>query len=516
MSSAIKQLYDKGAIPPANWTIIIYLNGESDLLDDVKRNYNQVAKFGSELGKVNFVVLFDGIKVPEAGSDAEKGDQNLAPQLYYVSRYENFTEAKPLEEFPEQENLAKKGSLAAIVHRIKEKFTAEKYGFIYNGHAQAGGPAVDNKQLMVKLDARLAGETEEAFGKRLERKYARNGWSVENTCEHIDNPAIILVILEKEYDGESLTYEMMGKELEAAGFNRKNEELGFVCLDCCWGHTFEATICFRECTRYLIASPDEAALFGIGYDDFAEFLLKKERTVRFDELANNLVGIYFKHNYADYLTNEVFNQMGVSLSCTDNGEYNSIDPYRRRIDDAVLWKMDKLADYLTDNMERLWWVISWARKKCVDYTYQKDVDYYATYNIDFLWFLENLMHYNNLYDEYGGETDPKLHLHASRLAMELSMRFIKSNLASNYKTLEINSREPQLGGKGLAITFPVTSTQFSKSIYGSGAFSGNNAWRQFLEKYVEMAKSKPEKMINDQPKDTNKWNSVKHPVVADE
>lgn len=43
---AIHQLYRRGSIPEANWTVIIYLNGESDLLDDVKRNYNQVAKFG--------------------------------------------------------------------------------------------------------------------------------------------------------------------------------------------------------------------------------------------------------------------------------------------------------------------------------------------------------------------------------------------------------------------------------------------------------------------------------------
>ncbi|MBL7733670.1 MAG: hypothetical protein JNM88_21045 [Chitinophagaceae bacterium] len=505
MSSAIKQLYQQGAIPAANWTIIIYLNGESDLLDDVKRNYNQVAKFGSELGKVNFLVIFDGLKVPAAASNKAIAGTDLPPQVFYVSRFERFTEAEPLEEFPKQEDLTKPGNLSHIIDLVKKKFPAKKYGFIYNGHAQAGGPSVEHRQMMVKLDAKRPGEKDEDFEERMKRKYQKDGWKYDGSSEHIDNPSIFLIVLSREGNERFLTYEMMGKELLKSGFSRKNEDLGFVCLDCCWGQTFEAALCFRDSTRYLIASPDEAALLGIGYDDFAEFLLKKQNTIRYDELANNLVGIYFKHNYDDYLSSDEFKDMGVSLSCVDLGDYYATDEFDGKLDDAIIWKMDNLANYLSEHINELWWVVSWARKKCVDYTYQDNPDEYATYNIDFLWFLENLMHYNWLYQEYGGKYDPVLHAHASRLIMEVSMRLIKSNMASNYKALKINSTTPQLGGKGMAITFPADKDQFELSIYGNGAFSGNKAWRTFLKKYVALADNPPFVKPDGQPADTKKW-----------
>jgi hypothetical protein len=495
MSKAIKGLYDKGSIPKANWTIIIYLNGESDLLDDVKKNYNQVAKFGSELGKVNFVVLFDGLKIPREDKP-EPLYRNLHPRIYLVSRFEDFMEDNHLQEFPKQEDLSKPGSLSVILKRIKAKFPADKFGFIYNGHAQAGGPAVNNNKMMVKLARKHENEKGEHFIARLKNKYEKEGWELAGTGKHVDNPALILAVFEKEGNGQFLSYQQMGIELKRSGFNRKDENLGFVCLDCCWGQTIETAECFKDATRYLIASADEASLFGIGYDDFAEFMLKKHETIKYDELANNLVGIYFKHNYDDYLGSDDFGSMGVSMSCLDLGIFYAKDKFGRPLakdefgrplEDAITWKMKVLFVYLYENLPGLWKIIHWARKKCVDYTYS-DPDDYCTYNIDFMWFLENLLHYNSLFkgrrkDFY----DPELHIHASRLAMELSMRFIKSNLASNYKELEINSTKAQLGGKGLAITFPVNKEQFDKSIYAEdGVFSGNPYWRKFLKRYATL------------------------------
>jgi len=484
MPEAIKKLYKKGALPEANWTIIIYLNGESDLLDDVKRNYNQLAKLGSDFGNVNFIVLFDGLQVPRV-REKQMRPRNLPPRIYYVSRFEDFQDDNFLQEFPEQEDLSKPGNLSLIIRRIKSRFPARKYGFIYNGHGGAGGPAVENNPMMVKLAVKHPAETEKSFTRRLKKQYEKNGWELLGTCTHIDNEGIILAVFSKDKSERFLTYEQMGKELLRSGFNKKNGLLGFICLDCCWGQQFETAICFREATRYLIASPDEAALLGIGYDDFAEFLIQKHATVKDDELANNLVGIYFKNNYDDYLASEEFSHMGVSLSCVDMGPDNNVrDPYNRKIGDAAYWKMDRLSDYLYDNLERLWKVLWWSRHKCVDYTYMDDPDFFGTYNIDLLWFLENLMHYNHLFGKRGQLVDTDLQIHVSRLHAELSMRFVKSNLASNYKGLEINSTKPQLGGKGIAITFPVTEDQFFNSIYGNELiFDGNKKWKRFIGKF---------------------------------
>ncbi|MBL0267369.1 MAG: hypothetical protein IPP99_01450 [Chitinophagaceae bacterium] len=485
MEGTIKKLYKKGPLPDANWTIIIYLNGESDLLDDVKRNYNQIAKYGSDFGNVNFVVLFDGLKVPKV--KARNGAScNLPPRIYYVSRFEEFKDDNYLQEFPKQEDLSKPGNLALIIRRIKKQFPAKKFGFIYNGHGGAGGPAVDDNPMMVKLTTRQLHETEEALIKRLKRKYEKEGWELSGTCTHVDNPEIILAVFIKEKSERFLTYQQMGTELSRSGFSQENGLLGFICLDCCWGQQFETAICFRNVTRYLIASPDEAALLGIGYEDFAEFLLQKHATIKYDELANNLVGIYFKNNYDDYLASEEFSYMGVSLSCVDMGpDSKELDQFGRIIRDAAYWKMDHLADYLFYNLERLWKVIWWARHKCVDYTYMDDPDFYGTYNIDLLWFLENLLHYNHLYGRRAQLIDTELHIRVSRLQTELSMRFVKSNLASNYKGLEVNSTMPQLGGKGIAITFPVTELQVDNSIYGNDlVFDGNKKWKRFVEKFA--------------------------------
>lgn len=488
MSEAIKGLYKRSAIPPADWTIIIYLNGESDLLDDVKRNYNQLAKFGGELGKVNFIVLFDGLKVPKETKNNLRYKE-LSPRIYYVSRFENFAEDNHLEEFPKLEDLTRPGNLARIIRRVKSKFPAKKYGYIYNGHAQAGGPSVAQNPMMVKLARLKVGETEKKLIARLKRMYQKEGWVFSGLSEHVDNKAILLAVFEKEKSERFLSYQQMGIELKRSGFNRENDQLGFVCLDCCWGQTLETAECFKNVTRYLVASPDEAAVFGIGYDDFAEFMLKKHSTIRYDELANNLVGIYFKHNYDDYLGSDEFSSMGVSLSCIDLGSYTGIDSFGWKTKDVIWWKFAALAKHLYNNLPALWKVVSWSRRKCVDYTYTKPNEY-CVYNIDLMWFVENLLHYNILYGRKSNKhlVDPDLHRYASRLAMELSMRFIKSNLASNYKELEINSIEPQLGGRGLAITFPANTEQFDLSIYADdGVFKGNVYWRKFLQRFAAIA-----------------------------
>lgn len=513
MEGTIKKLYQKGPLPEANWTIIIYLNGESDLLDDVKRNYNQIARYGSDFGNVNFVVLFDGLKVPRIRGGKTKL-KNLPPRIYYVSRFEDFKDDNFLQEFPGQEDLSKPGNLALIVRRIKSRFPARKFGFIYNGHGGAGGPAVDDNPMMVKLAVRQPHETEDSFFRRLKKKYEKDGWELTGTCTHVENPGIILAVFAKDKKGRFLTYQQMGKELLRSGFNQKNGLLGFICLDCCWGQQFETAICFRNVSRYLIATPDEAALLGIGYEDFAAFLLQKHATIRYDELANNLVGIYFKNNYNDYLVSEEFSYMGVSLSCVDMGpDSEELDYYNRRIRDAAYWKMDHLADYLYYNLERLWRVIWWARHKCVDYTYMDDPDFYGTYNIDLLWFLENLLHYNHLYGRGGQLVDTELHIRVSRLHTELSMRFVKSNLASNYQGLEINSIIPQLGGKGLAITFPVTEDQVENSIYGNDRiFNGNKKWKRFIEKYGTYNSGNNSRLNAEKhfrEKKVNKWNFQK-------
>jgi hypothetical protein len=466
----------------AKWTVIFQVNGENDLLEGMKDIYDKIAAVGSSYGHVNFVVLFDGLKISESRTEETDDDNdNEYPCIYYVTRFEYYENAKPLKQYKAQENLANIDNLSFILSEIKASFPADNYAYFYLGHGGPGRTDVSDALYTTKLDRRRADETDDdvALNKRLfdQRPSPQDVWNYQGYSELRADHSVLIAFYYRD-DYKELTFFGLSKALAKSGFTH-DHRLDFILLDCCWGQLIENSDSFEPVAKYFVASADEMPGGGIGYEGFCEFLIKHPE-IRPDQLANSVVAVNFLTNYDDYLSSDEFKDMGVSLTCSSLKNFKPLKE-----------KLNNLSDYLIVNLGALNFPIRKARKVCIDYTYEPDPDSYHMYNIDLLWFLENLQYTND-------NIDTRLHNILSDLIAYIELYFKKSYLASNYKEACIGDKKSYIGGRGLTITFPLTLEQFNnpKSIYAQepGNFV-NWKWKDFLFEYlthIEKIKNAPE------------------------
>src|SRR5262245_14741930 len=120
------------------WTIIVLMAAESNLEEDFKEVYDQMAVVGSNQGEVGCVGICDGLKLP--GKPAGR------VSVYHVIRnnfFQDVSEKKKgyVKRFSKKlDNLANAKNLKEVLRYVKKKFPAKHFGFIYKGH---GGPNPD-------------------------------------------------------------------------------------------------------------------------------------------------------------------------------------------------------------------------------------------------------------------------------------------------------------------------------------------------------------------------------------
>lgn len=498
-ATPIKEIFPE-VFPKASWTVILFLNAESDLLEDMKTAYNQLASVGSNVGLVNFVALFDGIAIDREGikinkAAIKKGSKDLldsgVPKLYFIRRYRNFFDEESIRSYPEHEDLTNPENLHFVLSDIKQKFPADQYAFIYKGHG-GQNPNINNAVHKTDITTRLINdqgeiENDEALTARMNIKHKPNGWSVHalatlSSESSAEVEGAVLVILVKEGYNE-LSYFQLNQVLQQVFHG--DERLAFISLECCWGQLLENGYAFRGTTDFLIASADEAPMFCIDYEQLCTFLLKNPE-IKPHELASAIVAVYYTTSYKDYLSDPRYHKMGISLTCVN-----------MRILDRVVEKLTDVCYHLIKNMDKHWKNVAEARSRCKEYTYELDPEEYGMYNIDLIWFLENLHYYNNKQEEIDYWLNNKI----TALIQDLSLYYIKSYLGNNYK--ETTPGEEELGGKGVAISFPARKCEFDNSLYGNN----NNdfaqwLWKDFLQVYYQHL---PDQKIID----ASKWKTQK-------
>src|SRR5882762_721089 len=116
----------KHNFPPAKWTIILFISAENDLMEHMKIVYNQLAKVGSTRGEINFVVLFDGLKLPDKKNLKTKIG---CPTVYYVTRYNNYPDGEIVDCYKQrrEDDLTNEKNLPRMLRRIKDKFPADHF-----------------------------------------------------------------------------------------------------------------------------------------------------------------------------------------------------------------------------------------------------------------------------------------------------------------------------------------------------------------------------------------------------
>ena len=453
---------------PSKWTLIFLLSAKNNLFMEQLNVIREIYSVGSS-DNVNFVIILDGIGGDKFSDLMEK------PHIFFAKRKSDFlTDTHVYILDKEEANLTHKKDLRSMLDFVIEKFPADNYGFFYKGH---GGPGETDLAKGI-FDTKM-GHVDPAWSEEeIENQFRNNqpGWHFEGFCEYpavqpnSKNKKPVLLIYSKENRG-SLSYADLAEVLEDV-FKGK---LGFCCMDCCWAQQIENAYNFKSVTEYFIASADEMPALGVGYAQLCTHFINRP-AISPEEAANLLVAINYNQNYADYDSEIIeFRQMGVSITSTCLTEF-----------EEFLTAFTKLCKKLTDNLKNkddyTYLIFDAARNNCADYTYvdteklpAEKIDY-PMFNIDLIWFMENLLFYN---------VNAKLDTLIYEVLFLLKNKLITSFLGSNYKKPVMGTRA--MGGKGISICFPINKSHAKISILTSKEmkFYNDSGWKELLRTYYK-------------------------------
>lgn len=439
------------------WTIILQMSAENDLIYNSISSFNEIGSVGST-DHINYIVLFDGMETPRYPHAP------AFPSVYKMEKGMNFETAQPYKNFGEQyDQLADTKILREILDYIKTTFPAENFGFIYKGHGGAEGTDIaSGKFYSTKILELPKGSYEE-----VERQLIALGGEnleFEGYCDHAESGKIILAIYSNRQQGEYLTYAGLAKCLSKVFADKKP---AFICLDCCWGQQIEHAYTFKDVSDYFVASVDEMPSLGLGYKELCFYLNTRPDILPY-ELAKMLVAIYFVKNYADYDSPiEYFRQMGVSLTCVNTTQLKLHLELFNDICGRVIEKIHEHHSTITNSLQC-----------CKDYTYDLARGDYAVYNLDLIWFLENIMFFN--------QTDAELNNRILKFIRHHFLYYIRGYMGNNYK--DSKPGEPCLGGRGVSICFPRNRKELETSIYygaGKPRFVKDTQWKKMLLAYYK-------------------------------
>jgi hypothetical protein len=163
--------------------------------------------------------------------------------------------------------------------------------------------------------------------------------------------------------------------------------------------------------------------------------------------------------------------MGVSFTCADTE------------------KIPKVLELLKDLFEQIDTKKIYARlincaKYCRDHTYHMP-DEYAAFNVDIVWFLENII-YKSPSAKY---PDSGINLLCLELIKEIKLLLLAGFLGTNYPDVEYGKHA--LGGRGLTFPFPKLHKYCLKSIIESIEYKifEDIGWKKLLTNYYEHLKS---------------------------
>ena len=456
---------------PKKWTIIFLVSAKSNLFNEMIAAINEIYSTGSN-EHINYIIIYDGL---EAGVFKPAYTK---PSIYYADCNAHFSEAKPQKIYPAGD-LTDEKDLSVIIDDIKKEFPAEHYGFVYKGHGGRGDVGIENGitiEEIVPIPADVDINDDNAIDEYLksQNKTGYDGSFVLQKRSSVVNDSVLLIY--KSENTRSLTHVNITNVL------RNNfdgaRELGFVFMDCCWAMQIENLYEYKYITKYYVASADEMPALGLGkgYSTFCRKLNERPQA-KYDEIADLLISLYYANMYDDYDQQGapvIFSKMGVSLTCADATDLkyfteNFID----------------FCEILKDNMDDLHLILAEARDKCHDFTYEPEEEF-GVYNIDLMWFLENLLYFNRKADL----PNEKLEISINGL-MRICMLYLrKSFMGSNYQDPYPGNRKRVC--RGITITFPIkeggltdNNNQIGPERRGDIKFYTKTGWPAVLQTYFE-------------------------------
>ncbi|MBN8699053.1 MAG: hypothetical protein J0L54_05530 [Chitinophagales bacterium] len=454
------------------WTIIFLISAKSNLYYEMIQAINEIYSAGSS-DTVNFVIIYDGL---EAGKFKEAFAK---PSLYYADSEVPFLIAQPVNIY-DSADLTDPDDLEKIIDEIKEAYPAKKYGFVYKGHGGRGDVDITNgntiEEVVLLPKYVVNSNDNEAIDNYLKKrkKPEYNGLFVlQKRSEKVFNNSVLVIY--KNNNSRTLTHAGINRFLKKQFDGKK--QLAFVFMDCCWAMQIENAYEYKNTTKFYIASADEMPALGLGkgYSTFCRKLTERTQ-LKYDEIGDLLISIYYTNMYDDYDQEDApadFKKMGVSLTSLDTSDLHYFTEEFRRF-----------CRILKDNMDELHLVIAEARDKCYDFTYN-DESAYGVYNIDLVWFLENLLFFNHTYTK-----NYELEASVTSLIRIIMLYLRKSFMGANYKDPYPGKRKRVC--RGITITFPKRkeglsdeASHISDARRNSVAFYKTTHWPALLELYFD-------------------------------
>jgi len=456
---------------PKKWTIIFLVSAKSNLYNEMIAAINEIWGVGSN-EHINYIIIYDGLK---AGS---LNAQLSEPSIYYADSNVSFSVSQPWKTYP-QSDLTDEKHLSAIIKGIKTDFPAEHYGFVYKGHGGRGDVDINNGitiEDIIPIPADINIDDDGAVDRYLKLigKKEPAGFFDLQSMSTAENHSIVLIY--KSKNTRTLSHVNITNVL------RKNfagaKELGFVFMDCCWAMQIENLYEYKRLTKYYVASADEMPALGLGkgYSNFCHKLNDRPQ-VKYDEIADLLISIYYANMYDDYdqVDGPVnFRKMGVSLTCADATDLK-----------YFIEEFDNFCRILNENMDVMHIIFAEAREKCHDFTYEPEKEF-EVYNIDLMWFLENLFFFNRKFNLNNKELEASI----SELMRIFMLYLRKSFMGSNYQDPYPGSRKRIC--RGITITFPIKKEGLASDNNQIGPkrrkkirFYKETGWPAVLENYFE-------------------------------
>ncbi len=433
--------------PPtgAQWTILIFMNGDNNLEPDALLNFWQLAQVGSN-NDVNVVVQFD--RIAKYAHTQPDWAQTLR---FRVTRGMQPLPSNALEDIGEA-NMGDPQTLRDFVVWGQNKFPAKHYMLIIWDHGQGWRLFLNTilqKQRSMR-HARAFAPTDTAQSQIAAASALRSGFGQAdakgNSAPLISAPGATFRSASNDETNQDVLYDSeIESGLKAALNGKKLDVIGF---DACLMSMLEVGYAMRDVGNTLVGSEELEPGPGWKYDDWLRSI---EGHVPQDgpTLARMTVESYkaaYENNSTDDPT------ASTTLSAIDLNQIST-----------TASSVSAVADQLMANLDTDLQAIVIARNATSTYA-----PGYQFYHVDIAQFLDTLRHHT---------TDAVL---AAKIAVAQSA--ITSAVLARYAA---SNRLGSYGSYGIAIYFPATATDHINDPYAEGGYEKGNTYYpvEFVDAY---------------------------------
>lgn len=447
-------------LPVADWTILVFMNGDNNLEPDAIDNFYQMAKIGSSQ-KINIIVQFDRIGKYDSRDSA--WTQTL--------RFRVLKGMRPLPHLAVEDigeaDMGDSKVLEQFIFWGMKKYPAKHYMLDVWDHGQ--GYRLMEAELLVnnqRSRSNMAFSSYKSFIHPDQIKTTRTRSTSDNLVRVGDNfRSTIEAPFRSCSNDETDKDELYNKKIQDVlinvnkTFGRKIDLIGF---DCCLMSMIETAYAMRNGATYMVGSEDLEPGSGWKYDDWLSQLVKLENNREVDgiTLGRILVSSYQK----------VYNMSipTTTLSMIDLSKVEQVVP---TINTFAVTLQQVLSNQITQ--------IKKARSQCLNFA-PNHTNPNPFYHIDLILFCDLISRIT---------TDNSL-----RTSALAAKNAVATLIISNYRG---ESRRGSFGSFGLAIYFPPNQTAYKSDKYAKNGYEKSNTfypvefvktqrWSDFLHDYFQL------------------------------